>query len=66
MMMTHRIVLKTHPLFGDTRSLRPFDPIQQRLATTKHPEGRRVGGGDAKLLAFLTARSRSGTGGRGR
>ena len=32
MMMTHTKALKTHTPFGDTRSLRPFDPIQQRLA----------------------------------
>jgi hypothetical protein len=37
MMMTHRIMLKTHPLFDDTRSLRPFDLIQERLANDEAP-----------------------------
>jgi hypothetical protein len=32
MMMTHRMMLKTHLPFDDTRSLRPFDLIQERLA----------------------------------
>jgi hypothetical protein len=40
MMMTHRIVLKTHPLFDDTRSLRPFDLIQKRLANDEAPPRR--------------------------
>jgi hypothetical protein len=40
MMMTHRIMLKTHPLLDDSRSLRPFDLILRRLANDERPEGR--------------------------
>jgi hypothetical protein len=40
MMMTHRIMLKTHPLFDDTRSLRPFDLIQKRFANDEAPRRR--------------------------
>ena len=51
MMMTHRIMLKTHLLLT-TRSLRPFDLIQELLANDEAPEGRHVG--------FLPGELRSG------
>jgi hypothetical protein len=56
MMMTHRIVLKTHPLFGDTRSLLPFDPIQERLASHV---GTGLDGASSTLLTRVEPSERS-------
>jgi hypothetical protein len=79
MMMIHRIVLKTHPLFDDTRSFRPFcalarekykkgAPIRAKMdglrGLCKSPLRLRAGGGASSLSGRRCARRRR-TRGRG-